>query len=152
MYKGLTVVNGEIVKDGTIDCSSVFGAFMFGLFLPDSNEIKSSVETVKELFGINSGAPGLPRYENDDYRRSNSTITGNLWFITSMWLAQYYIENKEDDKSMQILDWVKASTLNTGMMSEQIDPVSHEIISPAPLTWTHAEYITTLLDTITERG
>lgn len=152
MYKGLSVINDEIIKDSTIDCSSVFGAFMFGLFLPESNEIKTSIETVKELFGINNGAPGLPRYENDDYRRSNSTITGNLWFITSMWLAQYYIENKQNDEAMQIIDWVKDSAMSTGMMSEQIDPVSHEIISPAPLTWTHAEYITTLLDMITDRG
>ena len=151
MYKGLNVVDGEIIKDATIDCSSVFGAFMFGLFLPDSNEIKTSIETVKEIFGINNGAPGLPRYENDDYRRSNNSITGNLWFITSMWLAQYYIENKQNTDALKIIDWVKASALTTGMMSEQIDPVSHDIISPAPLTWTHAEYITTLLDMITDR-
>ncbi len=150
-YRGVTVENNIIIKDPVIDCSSVFGAFMFGLFLPTSNEIKSSISTVKEVFGVNNGAPGLPRYENDDYRRTNSNITGNLWFITSMWLAQYYIEDQDSDKAMQILDWVKASSLDTGMMSEQIDPVSHEIISPAPLSWTHAEYITTLLDMITER-
>ncbi len=150
-YKGLHVVDDEIIKDGTIDSSAVFGAFMFGLFLPGSDEVRSSIETTKEVFGINNGAMGLPRYENDDYRRTNNSITGNLWFITSMWLAQYYIETNEQPKAMEILDWVKSRTLSTGMMSEQINPVSQEIISPAPLSWTHAEYITTLLDTITER-
>ncbi len=151
-HRGVTVENDIIIKDPVIDCSSVFGAFMFGLFVPTSNEIKSSIDTVKDVFGINNGALGLPRYENDDYRRTNSSITGNLWFITSMWLAQYYIEDNNSSQAMQILDWVKASSLDTGMMSEQINPVTNEIISPAPLSWTHAEYITTLLDTITERS
>jgi GH15 family glucan-1,4-alpha-glucosidase len=151
-YKGLNVIDDEIVKDSAIDCSAVFGAFMFGLFLPGSDEIRSSIKTTKEVFGINNGAKGLPRYENDDYRRMNSSITGNYWFITTMWLAQYYIESNEPAKAMEILDWVKSSALSTGMMSEQIDPISGTIISPAPLSWTHAEYITTLLDTITERA
>jgi GH15 family glucan-1,4-alpha-glucosidase len=151
MYKGLIVKNGEIIKDGEIDTSSVFGAFMFGLFPSGSSEITASVNTVKQLFGVNDGALGLPRYENDNYRRSNSNITGNWWFITSMWLAQYYIEQGNTDHAMAILDWVKDSALSTGMMSEQIDPVSGQIISPAPLTWTHAEYVSTLLDTITEQ-
>ena len=38
--------------------------------------------------------------------------------------------------------------MSTGVMSEQIDPITNEIISPAPLTWTHAEYVATLLDMI----
>jgi len=149
-YKGLIVKNGEIIKDGTVDCSSVFGSFMFGLFPSTSNEVTSAVESVKELFGVNQGAIGLPRYENDDYRRSNQDITGNWWFITSLWLAQYYIECNNNEKAMEILDWVRDNSLSTGMMSEQMDPISQEIISPAPLTWTHAEYISTLLDTIIE--
>jgi len=149
-YKGLHVKNGEIIKDGTIDCSSAFGAFMFGLFPSDSDEVTSAVETIKELFGVNQGTIGLPRYENDDYRRSDPSVTGNWWFITTLWLAQYYIEQGNVAQAMTILDWVKSKALGTGMMAEQIDPVSQEIISPAPLTWTHAEYLSTLLDTITE--
>jgi GH15 family glucan-1,4-alpha-glucosidase len=36
--------------------------------------------------------------------------------------------------------------ISTGMMGEQIDPVTDEVIAPAPLTWSHAEYIGTLID------
>lgn len=151
-FKGLLTMDGHTEKYPSIDTSAIFGAFMFGLFAPDSREVTSSINTVREVFGINQGAPGLPRYEDDDYRRVSGGITGNYWFIASMWLAQYYIENNQSDEAMKIMDWVKGSALETGMMSEQIDPVTGEIISPAPLTWTHAEYITTLLDTITERG
>lgn len=149
-YKGVLAKNGQITKYDTIDCSSVFGAFMFGLFPADCDEITSAVETVKAVFGVNDGAIGLPRYEDDDYRRSDPSIAGNWWFITSLWLAQYYIEHGQSDLAMKILDWVKDRSLSTGMMAEQINPITQEVISPAPLTWTHAEYISTLLDSIIE--
>ncbi len=147
-YKGITVKNNEITKDSTIDTSATFGTFMFGLFNVESHELTASIATVKELFGVNQGAIGLPRYENDDYRRTHSDVTGNYWFITSMWLAQYDADTGKKEKAFEILDWVKSHALSTGMMSEQVDPVTNEIISPAPLTWTQAEYLSTLLDTI----
>lgn len=149
-YKGLIVKDDVIVKNDTIDVSSIFGAFLFGLFEPDSDEIKHSVETMKEVFGINSGALGLPRYENDYYRRVSDTITGNYWFITSLWLAQYELEQSRPESAMKIIDWTQSYALSTGMMAEQINPITMEVISPAPLAWTQAEYISTLLDTITE--
>jgi GH15 family glucan-1,4-alpha-glucosidase len=147
-YKGLNVINDEIIKDGTIDTSSVFGVFMFGLFDLQSNELTSSIATIKDLFGINAGALGLPRYENDDYRRTHNEITGNYWLITSMWLAQYDADTDNTAKTFEILDWVRSHAMSTGMMSEQVDPVTEQMISPAPLTWTQAEYVSTLLDTI----
>ncbi len=36
--------------------------------------------------------------------------------------------------------------LSTGMMGEQINPLTEEVIAPAPLTWSHAEYVATLID------
>lgn len=149
-YRGLNIKNGKVVKDDVVDCSSFFGAYAFGLFEAESNEIKSSIETIKQLFGINNGALGLPRYENDEYRRVSPDITGNQWFVVSFWLAQYYIDLGQKEKAFEILDWAKSHAMSTGMMSEQLDPVTNEIISPAPLTWTHAEYITTLLNTISK--
>jgi len=147
-YRGLNVKNGEIIKDSIIDTSSTFGTFMFGLFDITSPELSASIATVKELFGINNGAIGLPRYENDDYRRVHSEVTGNYWFITSMWLAQYYADTGDTAKTFEVLDWVKTHAMSTGMMAEQLDPVTNQIVSPAPLTWTQAEYLSTLLDTI----
>jgi len=149
-YKGFIVKDGQMIKNDAVDCSSVFGAFMFGLFPSTSDEVTSAVESVKELFGVNRGSIGLPRYENDGYRRSSQDVTGNWWFITSLWLAQYHLEGNNNEEAMKILDWVKDNAMSTGMLSEQMDPISGEIISPAPLTWTHAEYISTLLDTIIE--
>lgn len=151
-FKGLIVRDGQIIKDSTIDSSSVFGSFIFGLFDIDGNELKSAIATIKEIFGVNNGALGLPRYENDDYRRTDPNITGNWWLICSLWLAQYDADTGDLDKTFEILDWVKAHALSTGMMAEQIDPKTDKSISPAPLAWSQAEYLSTLLDTITETG
>jgi GH15 family glucan-1,4-alpha-glucosidase len=149
-YKGLIVKNEEIIKDSTVDTSSVFGVFLFGLFDTNSPQLRSAIETTKSLFGVNDGAIGLPRYENDDYRRTHPEITGNYWPIVSLWLAQYNADEGNIDKTFETLDWVRSHALSTGMMAEQIDPVTDTTISPVPLTWTQAEYLSTLLDTITE--
>lgn len=147
-YLGLNVKGHKIVKNDVVDCSSVFGVYIFGLFAADSEEVLESVKTIEQLFGINEGKLGLPRYENDDYRRVNSEVTGNYWYNTSFWLAQYYIDNGKKQKALEILDWSKNHAMSTGVMGEQINPITNDVISPAPLTWTHAEYVATLLDLI----
>jgi GH15 family glucan-1,4-alpha-glucosidase len=151
-YKGVIVKDGAVVCDETIDVSSIFGAFMFGLFPVGSDELTSSVETLQRTFGIDQGKIGLPRYENDQYYRINGADSGNLWFVTTLWLAQYYIETGKDDEAKKTINWVqKSATLTTGIMAEQISPIDGSFISVAPLTWSHAEYLATLLDTVTEK-
>lgn len=149
-YKGVTVKDGQIEKDSTFDLSSVFGSFMFGLFPVASEQLQVSVATLQQKFGLNDGAIGLPRYENDYYSRVSDTVTGNYWPIASLWLAQYYIETNHTDKAMTIIDWVKQQSHPSGVMSEQISPLDGSMVSVAPLAWSHAEYLSALLDTITE--
>lgn len=145
--KGVDIVDGEITKDTTIDCSSVFGAYIFGLFPDNEYQIKSSIETLEKVFGINNGVLALPRYEGDVYRMHDGI--SNYWPVTSFWLAQYYIAHGQHEKAEQIIDWINNKSLSTGVMPEQIDPATNQIVAPAPLTWTHAEYVSTLLDLIT---
>lgn len=151
-YKGIIVHDAQISYNETIDTSSVFGAFMFGLFPLGSEELTASIDTLCQVFSVTEGAIGLPRYENDMYRRVDDTTNGNPWFITSLWLAQYYTEMHNSDAALRILDWVQAHASSTGILSEQISPVDESAVSVAPLTWSHAEYIATLLDIITEKN
>jgi GH15 family glucan-1,4-alpha-glucosidase len=150
-YKGVRMQDGVLTYNDTFDMSSVFGAFMFGLFPIGSEELTATIETLKQTFGVNDGAIGLPRYENDNYCRVDQNTTGNPWFITSLWLAQYHIETNQQDAAMRIIDWVRDHASSTGIFSEQISPVDESFVSVAPLTWSHAEYIASLLDTITEK-
>lgn len=148
LYRGLLADKGTISYDDTIDNAAVFGSYLFGLFPSGSPEMTASIETVGRVFGETLERPGLPRYENDLYRRTNSSINGNWWFITTLWKAQYNIDQGNLDAAKNTLDWTLRYCMSTGMMSEQIDPLTDEIIAPAPLTWSHAEFITTLLDLI----
>jgi GH15 family glucan-1,4-alpha-glucosidase len=146
VYRGLSVNNGEITYDATIDTAAVYSSFMFGLFGADSHEVDASIATTAKVFNTSKLIPGLPRYENDEYRRANPEADGNWWYITTLWQAQYDIEKGNTENATAIIDWVHAHMLSTGMMGEQIDPLTEEVIAPAPLTWSHAEYLGTLID------
>jgi len=147
-YKGLRVVDGSVEHDATIDASSLFGAFMFGLFRIGSPELTAAAETFVRELQANPDTPAFPRYEYDTYHRIDPNSKGNWWFITSLWVAQYYIETDRADKAAEILAWVNRLVLQTGVMAEQINTVDSTLVSPAPLAWSHAEFIATLLDTI----
>ena len=147
-YKGLIVRGGHIEYDTTIDMSSLFGAFMFGLFPVGSEELAATVQTINQTFGLGQGVIGLPRYENDYYRRVSDTVTGNWWPITSLWMAQYYIETGQVDKALATTQWIKSHAGGSGILPEQVSPIDDSFVSVAPLTWTHAEYVATLLDMI----
>ena len=150
-YKGILVKDGEIIeRDRTIDSSSLFGSFMFGLFPIDGEETNQAANSMKEAFGFSYETPGIPRYENDYYHRVSQDVIGNWWPVTTLWLAQYELEVGNNEIAHRILDWTKDSMLSTGVIPEQINPHTGEAISVAPLTWSHAEYLATLLDTITE--
>lgn len=150
-YKGINTRDGDIIRDETFDMSSVFGAFMFGLFPVGSEEVSGAVATLKAIFGLNDGSIGLPRYENDPYFRASQDIPGNWWIICTLWLAQYHIEIDQPDEAHRILEWVRSRADTTGILPEQISPLDNSYLSVAPLTWSHAEYLATLLDTITEK-
>lgn len=150
-YKGLIVKNGVIEKNDVIDSSSIFGAFMFGLFPVGSDELTAAVKTFKETFINTDGTIAYPRYEWDTYHRVNEHSKGNWWFITTLWMAQYALETNDHETADHIIAWVRDYAQSAGMLAEQINPDDHTMVSPSPLTWSHAEYIATLLDTLTEK-
>lgn len=149
-YKGILTKDGETIHDDRIDTSSVFGAFMFGLFPIREMELQTALQSMLKAFPTHDNIYGLPRYENDPYLRTDTTSPGNWWHIASLWLAQYCIETGDTDTATQIVDWVQSQAGATGVLSEQIDPRTHEALSVAPLTWSHAEFVATMLDMITE--
>ena len=44
---------------------------------------------------------------------------------------------------MDLLSWVAAHALPSGVLPEQINPLTGESVSVSPLTWSHATYIAT---------
>jgi GH15 family glucan-1,4-alpha-glucosidase len=152
-YKGIRIhKDGTLEPDPTIDMSSIFGSFMYGLFPIDSKQTKAAFETAQKVFNFGSdGVAGLPRYENDSYHRPEGVKEPNWWFVTTLWLAQYYLETGEHEKADEIVRWTRDSAWSTGVLAEQVNPKSREEVSVSPLNWSQAEYVSTLLDTITDK-
>lgn len=146
--KGATIKDGQVEYDDTIDSSSFFGVFMYELFPLESDEVTSTIASLEATFGASQDAPGVPRYENDAYHRKDPSVPGNWWIITSLWLAQYYSMVGQPGRAMSVLEWVKNHAETSGILPEQINPSDGSFLSVAPLTWSHAEYISTMLDTI----
>jgi GH15 family glucan-1,4-alpha-glucosidase len=131
--------------DNTLDVSSLYGVMMFGLYKsPDT--VKQTAELIEQLLLDQSPSGGTPRYEHDRYFESTPKFMGNPWFVTTLWLAQYYVRIGEEAKARQYLDWALEHALPSGALSEQINPKSGEPVSVTPLVWSHAELINTLLD------
>lgn len=142
LIKGLNI-DGS--KDTTLDSSSLYGAYMFGLFDESSDVIKHTCAAIESKLA--SGG-GITRYENDAYNRHDNTSVGNPWFITTLWVAQYHLEQNETEKALQSLNWTKDHMFTTGVLAEQLNPNDGAPLSVAPLTWSQAEYVSCLLDMI----
>ena len=61
-------------------------------------------------------------------------------------MAQYYARTNQLDKTKRYLDWALDHALDSGVMPEQVDPISGDVVSVTPLVWSHAEFINTVLD------
>ena len=136
--------DGSIEVDSTVD-ASLYGVFAFGAYPADDEKVKNTMEQV--LVKLESGG-GLCRYENDTFFRKEASSKSNPWFVTTLWAAQYYIalakEKNDLNKALQILEWVAAHALPSGVLAEQLDPMTHGPLSVSPLTWSHATYIATV--------
>lgn len=149
--KGYFVRSLHIKKDGgveiddTLDVSSFYGSFMFGLFPLGGREVVSAAQSIEKQFSFGKDGYGLPRYQNDSYRRIDESIAGNWWPLVSLWMAQYYLENDDETKAHAVVRWV-IDMADGSTLSEQIDPATGKQLSVSPLTWSHAELISTLLD------
>lgn len=149
-YKLINIENGEIVRDKTVDMSSVFGIFKFGIVETSDERFKKAIKNVEETLLSKNELGGVVRYDGDGYCRAGKDSPSNPWFITTLWLAQYYIsvaEKKSDmKKPLAWLNWTADRALHSGVLSEQISAVSGEQLSASPLAWSHAEYVLTVLE------
>jgi len=149
--KLVEVKDGEIVRtDDTLDMSSFFAAWRFGILEAGDPRLEKSFETVDNMLCCKTPIGGAGRYLNDNYRRSGPDIPGNPWYITTLWIARYHIwraKNESDlDEAKRWIKWVVDHALSSGILSEQLNPFTGEQLSAAPLTWSHAEFATTIVE------
>ncbi|MCB2184005.1 MAG: glycoside hydrolase family 15 protein [Desulfobulbaceae bacterium] len=138
--------------DMTLD-ASLMGLWYFGMFSPDHPKIVATMEAMRKRLWIKTNVGGLARYEDDPYHQITDDIKkvpGNPWFISTLWLAQWYValarNSTELQKAFNIINWVCQRTLKSGVMAEQVHPFNNDPLSVSPLTWSHATFVQTVLE------
>lgn len=148
-YKYLKTSKRENYIDETIDFSSVFGIFKFGVLESDDKKLRKSFETYIERLTVKTDAGGIARFEGDIYNHVGGDYPGNPWIITSLWLAQYHISQAKKEADMaevqNLLSWVVNHASLSDILPEQLDPYSGNHISATPLVWSHSEFVTTVV-------
>ena len=143
---------GGYQLDTTID-ASLCAVWYFGVLAPDDPAVIATMRAVQDRLWIKTPVGGCARYEADLYHQAEhhdlERVPGNPWFICTLWLAQYRIATARTVAELQpareILDWVVAHALPSGVLAEQIHPYTHEPLSVSPLTWSHAEFVSAVL-------
>jgi GH15 family glucan-1,4-alpha-glucosidase len=140
--------DNQVQTDQTLDFSSIYGIFKFKVLEIDDEKIASAIHTMEDL-AKRIPIGGMMRHENDVYYR-NADVPGNPWIITTLWLAQYYISKAKKDedfgKAKDIMKWVVEKAGPTGVLPEQLDPVTGAHLSATPLTWSHSEFVSTVIN------
>jgi len=137
---------GKLVVDATCD-ASLWGLFAFGLYTADDPRLVATMAALREKLWLNTGIGGMARYEGDAFHRISQEVPGNPWVICTLWLADYLVEQGDEAglvEAQEILQWVAARALPSGVLPEQFHPFTGQPLSVSPLTWSHATYVATV--------
>jgi glucoamylase len=139
--------NDNLTPDATID-ASLFAIFYFDCFNAHDPVVTGTMNAVKQHLSSGTIFNGVARYENDGYMRVSQEVPGNAWFICTLWLAEYYIaiaKTVEDlIPALKILEWVVDRSLPSGVLAEQVNPLTGKELSVSPLTWSHSTFVGTV--------
>lgn len=139
--------DGSLTFDNTLDISSLYAAFTFN-FADSRESIMLTAKAVEDILLDKTPSGGVPRYENDAYFRVDQNTNGNAWFVTTLWLAQFYARVGDQQRAQHYIAWTIQNMTPSGVLSEQLDPNDGSPVSVTPLVWSHAELINTILATI----
>lgn len=139
--------DGTFTPDATLD-ASIFAIFYLGCFEHDDAIVISTMNAIRDRLLNITDISGIMRFEHDGYMRGENGAPPNSWIITTLWLAEYYIASAkkvEDlEKALNILNWTVDRALPSGVLAEQIDPLTGEPRSVSPLTWSHSTFVATV--------
>jgi GH15 family glucan-1,4-alpha-glucosidase len=143
--------DGNMTPDWTPD-AAIMGLLFFGMIDADDPRFTPAFDALFERLWVKTDVGGCARYVNDYYFQTSGNIEavpGNPWFICTLWRARYLIARAKDRASLEealpLLRWVQEHALPSGVLAEQVHPETDAPLSVSPLTWSHAEYVTTFL-------
>ena len=138
-------------KDATPDISTCV-IWKLGVLPIDDPRVISSMSQMLQKLKVQTSIGGLCRYTNDYYHINQDPteeVPGNPWIITTLWGMQWRIaiaqSLQELENVKETFNWVLGHATRTGILAEQMDAHTGEPLSVAPLTWSHATYVETIL-------
>jgi len=123
-------------KDKKMDISLLGLVTPFNVFSPEERKIKNTVERMNMTIRTYTG--GYLRYEGDNY------AGGNPWVIANLWMAEYYIKDKNIDEARKCFDFVVKSCSEHGFLGEQVDNNTMQPAWVVGLGWSHAMFVNVL--------
>lgn len=148
-YRMLSFSEGKMHVNNTVDMSSVYGIYKFGVLDKNDPKLNKAMKLTVDRLSVKTPIGGIARYDGDKFMRKNNEVPGNPWFITTAWYTQYLTEFLEKEADLPDLvkqfTWFVERALPSGVMSEQLDANNGEPLSATPLTWSHAEYVSAVI-------
>lgn len=143
------LVGDKMEKDNNLDASSFYGPFRFGVVSADDPRMKEAFKVLESRLSRGIRVGGFARYEGDAYCHTNDGSAGNPWIIVSLWLTQYKLAVAGSISELQSvirdIEWV-TQFAKSGMLPEQLNSSTGESLSAIPLTWSHAEFVRTIIE------
>jgi GH15 family glucan-1,4-alpha-glucosidase len=140
-----------VERDATPD-ASIGVIWSLGILSPDDPRVVSTMTQLHDRLAVREGIGGLARYTIDFYHAAvtpSERIPGNPWVITTLWDAQWRIARARTaadlDRPRETLLWAVARANAAGILPEQMHPLTGAPLSVAPLTWSHAVFVDTVL-------
>ena len=144
-------VEGGYALDEVVDISLLSLATL-GVVDPSDERMERTAREVRTRLWLTTLIEGCARYEGDVYQRAADSpegIPGNPWFVSTLWLAEYLIDRAENREQLEqtrtYLEWCGKNALPSGVLAEQVHPVTGSPLCVSPLTWSHSAFVWTVL-------
>jgi len=147
--RGLHLMKDGTLKPDTVSDSSLSALFWLNVFSPQDPVLAPAMEHLFSQLTLPSPG-GVIRYDGDSYYREDANHSGNPWIISTLWKVRWLIRTVPDPLHSQtvrhLLDWVVARAETNGMLAEQYHPRTLAPLSASPLSWSHAEWVLTMVE------
>ncbi|HZW06439.1 MAG TPA: glycoside hydrolase family 15 protein [Phycisphaerales bacterium] len=149
--------NGGYTLDMTAD-SANFAVWWLGALECDNAHAEGEMAALRELLWCKTSIGGCARYQNDYYHRvvnDNPDIPGNPWVICTLWHAQWATARattvEELQPALDLLSWAAQRAADSGVLAEQVHPLTGAMLSVSPLTWSHATVVIAVQELLAKR-
>ncbi|MBK8304566.1 MAG: glycoside hydrolase family 15 protein [Chloracidobacterium sp.] len=85
----------SLTPDATVD-ASLFAVFYFDCFASDDPMVTGTMQAINDNLLVTTEFGGVARFENDGYMRVSEDVTGNPWFICTLWLGRILYRHRQN--------------------------------------------------------